>query len=815
MATAAEHFALYRSLRNHVLARHFALGRWHRANQLSLTNVLAPLPAELQGLPDADRELLRRWNVREHFRENPLMLSAHLHTMLAIEARLGSPQAGHILGRSLDAIASLVPMSGPSMGYITRWDAVGSDHWQLDDQSEPGRCSAFLIADDGRYQTCVPTTDPRHVARRTRETLRALRTAGDAEHARDSNDGVLWGYVDLRRRWEVSMDELAGLFGGWAIVDSLAPQFRPRLRPQAIAVAQRVAGQGWTLVRPCGGFVGRGAIGALSAFEQPVDHWLKRMGVQAGAPAGTDFDGALQAAGYGPVLAGPVAAHRALAWAGTLVLGPLLLKLGGLAAALGGVIDATGFVVGPSTVGLVSALAAHADCFDAMNDDESYAPIVGALLSALGPPQRWAAYLAYANTVTTIASNFPPFLALMGIEDGSSPAATPYVETLRARRRSRAPESMKAFGMDTAQSTAVAVALGAHDLVPDLIRQLDERHDFFAANGGDVALGRHHDDEAQDVSLALDYMAALALAWFHALRVPGAPPVLTPPDGSAWRSMPEPAVPSLVLRYLPEVRRAARAPVSPAADWPLFSGHADDPKAMARTAVLVPPVPADPPWEFTYVVGRWMRDVPTGIVLQDGQDYQIEATGTVDSFGPDGGAPCDDARWPLHRGLDPAAREGALLAYLGGYVHVGEATPRRRFLTWESMALFLRVNRPTARVGSNEAFEVSVRVWGPRPTTTPPGFIVEFVSREPYISGPRKGQPLRISEIGGTHGNGDRWQLSVAAAADLILDYGWRFRVRSAVGPRLTVVGRNGGRRYLRTVGDRARNNNLRSLPEG
>lgn len=823
MASAGEHFVLYQALRNIVLARHFALGRWHRANLLSLTNHLQSLPAPLQALPEPERQLLRRWNVSEHEHENPLMLTAHLHAFLAVETLLGSPMAEHILGRSLDAVASLVPTSGPTMGYITRWDAAGTDRWHLDAQGRPARCSDFLIDDDGNYLHCVPASDPRHVALRRREALLALRTTRDADRIRDQHgNGVFWGYVDRRRRWEASMDEFSGLFGGWAVADKLVPQLRSRLRPQAIAVAQRLGGNGWTNIRPCGGFAARGGTGTMLAFEHPVDHWVKGLGRPAGAPAAMDFDAVLEAAGYWPVLAGPIAAHRAMAWAGTLVLGPLLLQLGGVAAALGGSILGAGVVIGPSTVGLISALAAHGDCFDLMNDGETQEPIIAALLSALEPAARWRAYLNFVGMSPgskLIAGNFPPLLALLGVDDANSPVVPSYIDLIRARRAHVAPTEVTPWGLDSALATAVAVALGASDLLPVLVQQLDSRHDALVAAGRDApirSIGEGDSShEAQDVVLALDYLAALALAWFHALRTPGAPAVIAPPSRAAWQALPEPVVPALVMRHLPEVRQAAAgsAPI-PVGDWPLFSGGGDQPKQVFRRATLIPPVPPGPAWEYTYIVGRWMRDVPTGLVLQDGHDYQIEATGTVDGLGPAGGDPCDDARWPLHRGLDSGARQGALLVHLGGYVHIGEATARRRFLTWETMPLFLRINRPRADLASNDYFEVSVRIWGPKPATVPPGFIVEFVERELFRTGKRKGQPVRIAAIGGTHGNGERWILSVESAVELILDYGWRFRVRTASGPKLAVVGKRGARRYLRTVGDRSRSNNLRSLPE-
>lgn len=819
MATSEEHFALYTTLRNTILARHFAIGRWHRCNLLSLRNHLAPLPAALSSLSASERELLHRWHVHDHERENPLMLTAHLHTMLAVETLFGSPTAVAALGRSLDTVAALVPASGPAAGYITRWDPVGSDHWLLDGQGMPVRCVDFLIDDAGRYQTCAPTTDPRHVTRRTRETLLALRARRDADRIRDErNNGVFWGYVNRRRRWETSADELSGLFGGWAVVDRLVPAMRPRVRVPARAVIRRLADNGWTQIRPCGGLAGRGASGVLQAFELPVDRWARSIGIVGGASSGLPFDAALSRAGYGPVLDGPIAGHRALAWAGTLVLGPFLATLGGAAAILGGLITGTGIVVGPATLGLMSALAAHADVFDVMNDGESMEPVIAALLNGLEPGLRWWAYLKFVGAVTRAdlpAVNFPPLLALMSLDDPAATAGREYVGMLRARRANIPLAGMPSFGLDTAMATAVAVLLGADELLPTLIRQLDERHDFFIAAGRDLPVVEGEDGAMQDIVLAMDYLAALALAWLHGQRTPGVPAAVQPPGQQKWQAMPEPVVPALVLRHFDATRRAARAPFpAPTADWPLFSGAGDSARDGAPVANVVPPVPSGPPWEYTFLVGRWMGDVPTGIELQDGHDFQFEATGTVDGVGPQGRDPCDDARWPLHRGMDPQARQGALLAHLGGYFHVGDATPRRRFLTWEPMPLHLRINRAQRNSGSNESFEVSVRVWGPKPATAPPGFIVEFVRWEYGDTARRKNVRLRISDIGGTHGNGDRWSISVADAAALILDYGWRFRVKTAVGPLLAVGGRRTGRRYLRTVGDRSRTNNLKQLPE-
>ncbi len=293
MATAAEHLALYDALRASILARHVALGRHHRANLLSLTNHLDPLPAALAALPPEEREVLRRWNVREHERENPLMVGGQLQLVLAVEHALGSPTAQHILERNLEAVSSLVPLTGPAAGWVTRWDAATTDSWQVDDQGSPVRCEDFLVDDRGRYLTCVPATDHRHVALRPVGTLRALRTRADADAVYDDDgNGSHWGYITRRRRWEASMDELVGLFAGWAVSDRFVPAVRPLVRPPALAVCARLAANGWTQIRPCGGFGARGSTGVLPAFESPIDHWIRAIG-GPGATSQIDFEGAL------------------------------------------------------------------------------------------------------------------------------------------------------------------------------------------------------------------------------------------------------------------------------------------------------------------------------------------------------------------------------------------------------------------------------------------------------------------------------------------------------------------------------------------
>jgi hypothetical protein len=310
VATAAEHLALYDALRASILARHVALGRHHRANLLSLTNHLDPLPAALAALPPEEREVLRRWNVREHERENPLMVGGRCSSSWP-SSTLSSPPHSTSSSAISKPCYVLAPADGGRLGHSgTRPDRL----WQVDGQS-PVRCEDFLVDDGGRC-LCVPATDHRHVALRSVGTLRALRTRADADAVYDdAGNGSHWGYITRRRRWEASMDELVGLFAGWAVSDRFVPAVRPLVRPPALAVCARLAANGWTQIRPCGGFGARGSTGVLPAFEGPIDHWIRAVAGQARPRRSTSRRPAARGllAGAGGAVRGIQAPYRGLA----------------------------------------------------------------------------------------------------------------------------------------------------------------------------------------------------------------------------------------------------------------------------------------------------------------------------------------------------------------------------------------------------------------------------------------------------------------------------------------------------------------------
>ena len=110
-------------MRAELLSRHFAVGRYSRADHLSFFNCLGVVHDTSSATPDtaddlihgclgstanivapsalndsaqlllknSDTQLFERWRVADHWRENPLMYSGQLMTCLAVETILVIP----------------------------------------------------------------------------------------------------------------------------------------------------------------------------------------------------------------------------------------------------------------------------------------------------------------------------------------------------------------------------------------------------------------------------------------------------------------------------------------------------------------------------------------------------------------------------------------------------------------------------------------------------------------------------------------------------------------------------------------------------
>jgi hypothetical protein len=831
MAAPEKHEEMYAALRAKVLARHFAIGRWFRANLLSLWNVLQEPSAEAtRDLDPAEVALLRRWSVADHGRENPLLEGGKLFTALAVEFSLGNRQSAVPLVRGIETVRSLFPVHMGQAGWLIRWDPVTSDKWKQGPNG-PAVCEEFLVGDDGNYAFCVPATDPRRVPWRSLDTLRALlpRQEADTYQLGEDRDHFFGYHPDYHHHyqvWECSGDEIAGLVGGLAVADRLVGRrgsgaVRRAVIPPARLLGEYLAVNGYLLVRPCGGFNGRGATGAMPAMELPIARALGSI-VGRGFASRLDFHGALERAGYAGNLDGRIRELVAAAIAGSVIIPPLVAGLatglGALAPLVGapiGVLVGTALetatqALGPTQIGTAAALFWHRDCFDVSNDAGAQEVALAYLLKELEPTLRFEAWMAGMRLGGGNARGFPPHLAVSALDDPDPTVRDAYLELFRAERARGAPASSPPQPglLDSAHATAVAVLHGATEFEALLLQQLDERHDRFAAEQDEPI-----DGDRQNIRLAVDYMAAMALAWLHARRRADAgTPVATagfpvPPSFTAW---PTPTVPRVVLERLPEVRRVVLGdrPV-PATDVDVFS-----PALQTRKPPTPPPLVPNPGplvGEFTYVVAESARDVFTGITLQWGDDYEIEATGEIwagvpltGNNGPAGWTDrlIDDARWPLHSGLDPVgAHPFALLARVGGWFLVGEHMERRRFLNLLPLPLHLRINNDHPGNGSG-AFRATVRLWGqPRPVVYPERSI---------LCATRRGS--RIERVGGVHADGSSWQLTVDEAINWVERYGHSFTTGSDDGPPV-VVGQRGGRRFIRSRGDRSRSNNLRRLP--
>lgn len=325
------HEEAYVALRNAVLARHFALGRFWRANHFTNVNVLgeaaasefavdaAPIrrrcgtpacvprragsPAytevvdphgrpghgadsgfpNLANLPDVER-----WRVWYRDRTNALMMSGLRSLQLCVEHRLGQPLARRIVKLMLRTLGTLFkwPADSAFGGYVLRWDPATDDlwelsidrkghatpvlpcHWPLNSQLD-GKDTSFHSQ---RYVYCISLRDPRY-------------DAANSDHF---------------RRYEPSKDEYLGLVTAYltifnTFVDDPSPEAAEiiaMVRTQTRRVARYLQHWGYLIVRPAGGVTIRGAGELLPLFEIPFNRAFKRI---LGQEFKTKFQGGLSA----------------------------------------------------------------------------------------------------------------------------------------------------------------------------------------------------------------------------------------------------------------------------------------------------------------------------------------------------------------------------------------------------------------------------------------------------------------------------------------------------------------------------------------
>jgi len=738
MATSAELEDLYWNVRDRLLGRHFAVGNGVRANLMSIKHTLGPRPDRI----DETEETVRRWTIQHRERENPLMWSGRLLTAVAVERALGHPQAESIAIAALDSVGALYRRQwGPEFdGYVSRWDPLTAENNVVINGS--AFAGGFLVdPDSGAYINCVPHSDPRHVPKRPDETLERLMTP--AQH--DEYRALLQEQYDVGyRRWEVSMDELWGLMAVYAMMHDLIPAaaVRSRVADQASMLASYLAGHAYVLVRPVGGLNYRGAGGSLPAFEWPFDRVFQRVTGRSW-PIRTDFVGAMERSGYWRLLQLPVDRFAAGVSVGGVLGAPLLLAWLGsgtpaslLVGTVLGAAGSTGPVLTPAITQALPALLSaaprtlglyqHRDTFDVDGSEEL---ALAHLLLSVPPDLRFGVLMdtlaAIPETSVPNVRGFLPLAGLTAIDDPDPLVRNQYLRLMGIRRAG--PDIDRTDLLYSAFASAVAVLNGMGESEEEqLVTLLQHRYDQITADGPEWL---HLDDPVtESIEEALDYLAALSLAWLHARRRADAGnPVRTagfpmPPGARpTWRGV---VVPAVVVKDVEAVREAlGQPPPQGNEDVDLFDG-----------SVPVDRSPTKPPElrstaDHVLVDRAIVRvtdtdgDVFAGVTIQPGEEFEITAAGTITApeflaqpSDANGWYVVDDARFALHSGLDPVnAHKYALLGRLGGYFFCGTHRPRQRFLYHRSLPLYLRVNNDDSRLGGGQGeFVVTVEVFGPR-----------------------------------------------------------------------------------------------------
>jgi hypothetical protein len=654
---------LYGMLRAQLLSRHFAVGRYFRADHLSWYNTLGVVhqsgsatpptgndryhqclwsanqspneavvvmpgsvypDANTLGTLPADTGLFERWRVGDHQRANPLMASGQLMACLAVETWLGIPGSKAILARLLATTKSLFKYTTPPYdGYILRWDPATSDHWATGPAENADYqvtdCCDFLTDPDnpGQFLYCTPQDDPRYVPYMQQSAFTHLPSGSNATNdPRTTYQNARMFSLDMTRYWEPSMDELTGLIAGYSFVSTVVsdPGIQAEVSDQASRLARYLSANAYILVRPGGGFVAQGAAGIAPALEFPFGRVFSRITGSA-HPAQTDFEGALQNANmWAPFSA---------AFAGITLTGPITGPLVGLLLSflapvtgdlLGLLITAVG---GPGTLvslleggGALKALLLYqaSEAFDvyswpglapstpgywgqAAKNGEQTSFAVAYLLSQVPPLQRFTAWLwASGRAGTGYALNFPPFLGLTALNDSDQTVRNGYLDWLSARRAIDPP-----WPGDDAQSglttnsdafaSAVAVMLGSGQaeqqklisLLWALATEFDEKrgnslgvYDDAIKHGGQHVV-------TESVSPALNFMSALALAWYYSKTMAdaGTPLPLSlgfPAPPAAGATLPAATIPAAVVNAIYGQSPAQVIPIGIQAQmgsWPL------------------------------------------------------------------------------------------------------------------------------------------------------------------------------------------------------------------------------------------------------
>jgi hypothetical protein len=550
MATSAELISLYGDLRATLLARHFAVGRYFRANYLSLFNELGTLhrpdsptspdrddveigcdaerirPSSYASAPDllgkdTATQRKERWRIANHVRENPLMFSSQLLICLAVEWYLGRTSVEPIIWAALRSIGSLYKFDGAFRGYIVRWDAVTSDRWLTRDQggrATPHLNCEFLLAPDRTgYLYCTPFQDLRYTPYIRNEEFARLSLESKRAYAAARTHSL-----EFHRIWEPSMDELVGLICAYDVVYRLVDDLdiREEVRQQVDRLGAYLAEHGYLLVRPCGGFTARGASGVLPVFEFPWQRVFERITGNRHEPK-VGFEGACGKAGVWGCLEGPMRTATVIGVGIGAILGGIPLALIG-SGLLGAVVAVLGALLG-LVAGIIGARALvvymHRDCFDVWSypgdgteefkEGRSYQDefLAAYLMKKLPQPFRFRFWFGGTEDHGSgPAAWFPAFIGLTGLDDPDGTVRRMYLKFLPERRK-HVERDRAAFEqeLDRARASgdpeAIEKAEQRPKLEPDNTPLIDKYADNPFASAVAVVLGAGQAEEAKLVQL--------------------------------------------------------------------------------------------------------------------------------------------------------------------------------------------------------------------------------------------------------------------------------------------------------------------------
>ena len=547
MVSSNDHICLYGFLRKELISRYFTLGRERRNDFYQESTGLPLTREEILALPP-DEQAQALWR-KQASRDNPWLFGCKLTVALATEARLGLPGAEPLLGRLIRSCERLFPFSGSFRGLPLRWDPVTSDDWADPPPGQAERLpTQFLITPAGRdYVFSMPPNDPRHFPRLVPFTGRRLMDRRLYERyamAREREDG---GYVGRYRFWECSQDELVGAVTTYvaAAEGTRDAGLRTIARRRLMRVAEYLAAHGYLMVMPAGGLAARGPGDALPALEWPFRHAIARAtGRDLSGLATVSFQQGLEAAGIWELFQGPTDRAMAASWVVGLTAGsPFLVALEAVLAGWGAATFSPRFLT-PGDIGFVAGIASAADGFDVSRDDAAGGMALAALLHAWAPESRFRNYADLVGRHTgagaPYSTGFVPYLGFLAGED--DPTTNVVYARWYATRQDRRVDTDDYSA--TCFAAAVAVLLGPmRNVVLEraLVDRLKSRHDDLAASGAVAIVS------SSDITHAVDYLAALALAWRYRqehnavgdpIDTAGFPEV--PPADVVWPSRPSP-----------------------------------------------------------------------------------------------------------------------------------------------------------------------------------------------------------------------------------------------------------------------------------